>query len=228
MSKHRGVVLGCTFFLSLLLSCGLFDQGDEGGANSIGGSTDIALGQVGNEFTPGSITIGATSYPISASMKILSNADGMVTMQVTADTANISNIPALKQLYDAVPDDLKDATGKISTQLKFKMTSEGMLDYVNMDEKPHTLVKYDCKPGDSYSVSKSSGKTLTRTVLSKSTTDDFPYGFFYIKTIEIEQPMSFPGIRKFKYRANHKFGIVWVEAELEDGSKASSYIYSKY
>lgn len=75
-------------------------------------------------------------------------------------------------------------------------------------------------------MSKSDGKTITRTVTARSDVDDFPYGFYYIKTITIEQDSRIPGIQKFVYRANHKFGIVYLEIYLEDGSKVSSYIFA--
>lgn len=215
----------CTAFFT---TCGLFDdEGDSGsGQNSIGGSTDIPMNKVGNKFKPGTFNVSGMSVSLNGSMEVIKSEKGVVTMKVTLDSANLSSVPLLKQLYDMVPDTMKDATGAINTQLKFKVTSEGVLDYVNMDGQPHALVKYSSNVGDTYSVKKSSGNTLTRTVTAKSTVDDFPYLFWNIKTMTIEQPMNVPGISKFVYRANHRFGIVYAKVEMEDGDTASTYVFS--
>jgi hypothetical protein len=74
-------------------------------------------------------------------------------------------------------------------------------------------------------MSKSDGKTITREVIARSDEDDFPYGFYEIKTITVEQDSRIEGIKKFVFRANHKFGIVYVEVYMEDGTKISSYVY---
>lgn len=95
-----------------------------------------------------------------------------------------------------------------------------------MDNKAHTLIKYDCKVGDSYTLTKSTGRVLTRTVTARSDKDDFPFGLWMIKTITAEQNLGVYGVRKFIYRANHRFGIVHVIAIMDDGDTAKTYLYS--
>jgi hypothetical protein len=74
-------------------------------------------------------------------------------------------------------------------------------------------------------LTKTDGKTITRTVTAKSTTDDFYYGGILIKTITVEQDPKLPGIRKFIYRLNHKFGLVYLQVVAEDGSTIGGYLF---
>ena len=203
-----------------MASCNLFNKDDE---NDIGGSTDVPFAQVGNKIDPGSVNIDGNYVDVDASIEVINNKDGIATMQVIAD---LKNQPELKWIDDLIPGQYKDAQGRLNTTTKFKITSEGIQDHMNLDEKPHTMVKYDCKVGDTYKVTKSNGVTITRTVTEKTNQDDFPYGFMYIKTIEVEQDSRIPGIDKIVYRFNHKFGLVWAEAYAEDGSKLGLYFYT--
>ena len=87
------------------------------------------------------------------------------------------------------------------------------------------MVKYDGKVGDTYKLKKSDGNTITRTITQKSTDDDFEYGFYYIKTITVEQDSRIPGISKIVYKFNHKFGLVYLEFVADDNSKAGTLVY---
>lgn len=87
------------------------------------------------------------------------------------------------------------------------------------------MVKYDSNVGDTYTVNFANGNTLTRKVTAKSTEDDFQWGFYYIKTITVEQNAIAPGISKYRFRANHRFGLVFVEAIMEDGTSTEMYVY---
>lgn len=187
--------------------------------NQIGGDTNVPLGQIGNRVsTLGNVTIGNTSTPVNASMTLLSNSGGVATFRVQID---ISSIPALQPYYDKLPTAVKSA-GRIDTNVQFKVTSEGIQDFFNSDRAPHTLVKYDAQVGDQYVLNKSNGQKITRTVVARSDQDDFPYGFYSIKTITVEQDSRIPGIKKFRYRANHRFGIVYFELVADDGSTMST------
>jgi hypothetical protein len=79
--------------------------------------------------------------------------------------------------------------------------------------------------GDQYVLTKSDGVKITRTVKSVSTTDDFPYGFLLIKVIKVEQDSRVPGVKAFRYYANHKFGIVRFEIVNDDDSVVAFPIY---
>lgn len=190
--------------------------------NVIAGDTNIPLGQVGNEFTPSGVKVGNNYYNVVQPMTVTKNDNGIVTVSIVAD---LSSIPELTSINNLIPSTLKDLSGKVNTEAQFKITSEGIQDVFNRDHKLHTIVKYDCNVGDQYKLTKSDGNIITRTVTAKSTTDDFPYGIMYIKTITIEQDSRVPGIKKFIYRANHKYGLVYVEVVPENGPSASGYLY---
>ncbi len=199
------------------------DKEESNNPNSLGGDVNTEISNVGDEFGLG-IQVGDTYVNLNDTIVVKSNNNGLVTLNIKA---NISSAPAkLKQLIDKIPGNIYDSQGRVNADVQFKVTTAGIQDFFNKDGKPHTLVKYDAKVGDQYKLTKSDGKTITRTVTARSDVDDFPYGFWYIKTITIEQDSRIPGIQKFVYRANHKFGIVYAEALLEDGSKVSTYIYA--
>lgn len=199
--------------LILFASCDIFESEGED-PNDLGGDTDIALNEVGNEFG-GSVNINGISQPINESIEIVENENGIISVKVDAD---VSNIPALASLLELAPSDCKGADGILDANLKFKVTSEGLQDFINPDKKAYTIVKYDDGVGTKYQLKLDDGETITREIVDKSTTDDFEYGFYYIKTTTIEQTSTTPGIEKYIIKANHKFGLVYAEALLEDGS----------
>lgn len=196
--------------------------------NVLSGATDsvsVPLGTVGNEFTTSAV-YGSNYTPVVQTARIIKNDNGMVTLNVVAD---LSQIPQLAPLNSIIPSSAKDANGKLNTNLTFKVTANGIQDELNRDHKLHTMVKYDAKVGDQYKLTKSDGKTITRTVTAHSTEDDFAWGMMYIKTITVEQDSRVPGIQKFIYRFNHMFGLVYVEIVPESGTSAAAYFYpSKY
>ncbi|MCX8009854.1 MAG: hypothetical protein N3A61_01760 [Ignavibacteria bacterium] len=191
--------------------------------NVIGGNTNIPLGQVGNQIDVGSILIGGSYYPITASIQVTKNENGVATLKITGDLTKNTQLGFINNI---IPSNMKDANGKINTEIKFKATSEGIQDYFN-DDKPFTIVKYDAKVGDQWSLTRADGKTRTRKVTARSETDDFPYGLMYIKTITVEHESKTPGVKKYIYKANHKFGLVHVTVQMEDGKTASVYFYPK-
>lgn len=219
--KKIFVLLTILLFSLLIISCDTTESDDD--PNSLGGDTNVPISQVGNVVSTGSVTINNQSYDIGGEFEVISNNNGVATLQVKAD---LRNVPGLSVFNNFIPASMKDASGKINTTVKFKVTSEGMQDNMNVDGKLHTLVKYNAKVGDKYKVSTSNGKTITRTVTERTDQDDFPYGFFNIKTIKVEQDSRVPGIRNFVYRLNHKYGLVFVEIIMEDGSSAKVYLYS--
>lgn len=198
------------------------DKEESNDPNNLGGDVKTEISNVGDEFDL-SVQVGDQYVNLNDQIKVISNNNGLVTMNIKA---NVSQAPKIKQLLDKIPGNVYDAQGNVDVNVQLKVTTEGIQDFFNKDQKPHTLVKYNAKVGDQYKMTKSDGKTITRTVTARSDVDDFPYGFYYIKTITLEQDSRIPGIQKFVYRANHKFGIVYLEIYLEDGSKVSSYIFA--
>lgn len=192
--------------------------------DTLAGDTNVPQAQVGNVISLGTVKLGADSVDIGARMTITKNEGGLVTAKVTADP---TKDPRIAKYAALIPSSAKKADGTIDTEVKFRVTTEGVQDFFNKDGKPHTVVKYAGNVGDTYKVSKSDGTVITRTIVAKSDKDDFPYGFFNIKTMTVEQDSRIPGIKKIVIRANHKFGIVHVEAVADDGSTMSSYVLSK-
>lgn len=209
------------FPLLIFISCDIFDSDSED-PNILGGDTNIPLGQVGNTIDAGRIQIGANSYNADASIQIVKNEKGIATIRIKAD---LTNIPELKNILDLIPSNMKDDEGKIDADFQFKITSEGIQDELNRDGKLHTMVKYNVEVGDQYQLQTSNGKTITRTITERSTTDDFSYGFWLIKTIKVEQDSRVPGVSRIEYRFNHKFGLVFFEVFTEDGMSASVYLF---
>ncbi len=213
----KKVVLWSILFLALaggaLWTC---KSNPTAAENEIGGDPNIALNTPGNTFF-NSVLLGDSYLSIRDTMYVMKNENGFVTYKVWAD---LSNYPALKTI---IPANRLDSLGNLNTTIHLKMTSEGIQDYrlASSDwSKPFTIVKYDCNVGDKYTFTKD-GQTITRTVTQKSTTDDFPWGFMYIKTntTEEEPVVGLNNVKKIKYISNHKFGLVQIIAILTDNSQ---------
>jgi hypothetical protein len=121
-----------------------------------------------------------------------------------------------------IPAELKDGNGNVNTEVKFKATSEGIQEFYNSGgdlSKPFTIIKYDWGVGEKWEFTKANGTKLTREITEKTGKDDFPMGFMFIKTTLIEQNSDIDGVKKIYFRANHRFGLVYVEYELDDGTR---------
>ena len=193
----------------VLTSCTKLNIGNKA-SSSIGGTTNIPINTVGNTFS-NSVVVGYSSY--QGTISITNVTDGVATVQFRATIP--SNIPILQ----GIKPKYKDSSGKLVCEGKFKMTDAGILDYNNKDHDPFVLVKYDAKVGDKYTLEKSDGTTIVREVVRKSTTDDYFWNGLMIKTIDVEQSSNISGVEKIIYFTNHKFGLVAVRVEMEDGSK---------
>lgn len=182
---------------------------DSSDSSSISGSTSIPINTVGNTFSNSVVTSGAM---YSGTIAITGVTDGVATVQFkSAIPTNIPILQGIKAKY-------KDASGNLVCTGKFKMTDAGILDYNNKDHKPFVIVKYDGNVGDKYTLVKSDGSTIVRQVVRKSTTDDYYWGGMLIKTIDVEQSSNIAGVKKITYYSNHKFGLVAVRVDMEDGS----------
>jgi len=107
-----------------------------------------------------------------------------------------------------------------ASDIEFKSTLEGIESVSGLDAG--ILVKYDSEVGDTYPLA-SGGE---REVVSKSTEDDYNYGFWLIKVLEIEEHPNKMGVSKIRYWANHKFGLVGIEFTFDDRSTAKFPIYN--
>lgn len=185
------------------------------GPNDLDGDTDIPLTKPGNTYG-GYVTVGDQSLTIHDTIYILKNDNGFVTVRVWAETKDNPILSAI------IPANWKDAEGNLNHDLHFKVTSNGIQDFRYADSdwsKPFTIVKYDCNVGDKYEFTTKDGKTVTRTITEKTNKDEWPLGFLLIKTIATEEtPIGLEGVKKIIYRTNHKFGLVYVELQLTDGT----------
>mgnify|MGYP001172763292 CR=1 FL=1 len=223
MKRLSGIFLVMLIPL-VISSCKVNNDDESNDPNSLSGDTNVAMGQAGNTGSFGSVSVGSKYVDIGSSMQVLKNENGVATVKITAD---LSKDPALAAINNWIPSTVKDSTGKISTQFKAKITTEGIQTYF-LEDKPHTLVKYADNVGAKYSITLG-GNTYTRTVTAKSEQDDYDYGFYKIKTMTVEQTDSrMAGIKKIIYRVNHKYGIVNITFVADDGSTASAYMYSLY
>jgi len=217
MKKLFFIAILATFTLVYLSGCN--EKNDDPGNVSGEQST---IGDVGNTFT-------------MSTMSEISDAEGSVTeLKDGVSTVSVSGTvidESFKQLAELIPNfafgTYDKTTGQFSGELKMKFTKDGIVDYLNSEERPFVIARFDADVGDTYSVEKvNGGGSFTRTVTARSDEDDFPYGFYYIKTITVEEPGRNPAISKVKYRLNHRFGLVHVTLVMQDKSEISSYLYS--
>lgn len=219
--KMEDALMKKTFHLLILaLIPGLFlisgcskDAGTPGGDPS-------PIGTVGNQFTGYLVGLSNFNAVVTSNDDGIANisCSGIITDQTIKDIAPLLNSASMATI--------NSITGEFAVDLKVKFTDKGVADYYASDGKGSTLVSYDAKVGDKYKCKNAEGKSFTREVTARSEEDDYPYGFFMIKTITIEEPCSNPALTKIIYRANHRFGIVNITAVLQDGTEVSFPIFS--
>jgi len=192
--------------------------GESGG--DIGGEQSL-MGEIGNTF--GFSTLSGLE-DVSAIVTKLD--DGISTISVSATITD----PKMKELLELIPSfdfgSYNPSTGECTGELKMKFTDKGIVDYLNTKDRPFTIVKFSDKVGDKYTYDRVGGGKVTREVTERSDQDDFPYGFFDIKTMTVEEPGRNPAIKKIVYKLNHRFGLVHVSVVMQDGSEVGSYLYS--
>ena len=143
----------------------------------------------------------ADGYP-EATLDIKENIDGVVTATLNYDDKNYT--------------------------LKARITDNSIEDYVysNGDiSKPFTLVKFNASVGDKWEYNIGNQKVV-REVVRKSTDDDVEYGFWYVKTVDVEetvpagiQVMGYPaGVKKILWRFNHRFGLISADVTTNDNT----------
>lgn len=216
MKKLLFVAFIASFTLMYFTGC---DKKDDPG--TVAGE-QATMGIVGNDFT-------------MSTMDGISDAKGTVTeLKDGISTVSVSGTlidESFKQLAELIPNfafgTYDKTTGQFSGELKMKFTKDGIVDYLNSEERPFVIARFDASVGDNYSVERvNGGGSYTRTVTERSEEDIFPYGYYYIKTITVEEPGRNPAINKVKYRLNHRFGLVHVTLVMQDKSEISSYVYS--
>jgi hypothetical protein len=207
------------FSLGILnMSCSSSSEnGDSNNPNELTGSQS-AMGIVGVSVSSSSAEIAGVSN-FSAVVTSLENGISSYTAQAT-----VTN-PLVKNMIANFPGVVINGNSVSISNLQIKQTTDGIKCITG--PLAGVLVKYDASVGDTFTTG-SSGKV--RTVVSKTGVDDYPYGMYLIKTIQVESTVNatnrISGISKITYIANHKFGMVGVKVNFEDGTSATFPIYT--
>lgn len=198
-----------TLFILTIIFCGC----EKGSDLTISGSQS-ALGEEGVIISSSSVTTAGISG-FSATVTSLSDGVSSINAQV-----NITNA-TIKQILANVPGVTISGNSVSASGVEVKFTDKGIENKFPFFQG--VLVKYDSNVGDTYPVKDSE---TVRKVIQKSTTDDFPYGFYNIKVVGVQHDINFNGLKTVKYWTNHKFGVVKVQCTLVNGDIIDMPIYS--
>jgi hypothetical protein len=208
-------ILTTTLSLIILLSsCDLADKIDEALNPSKLGGEQSPMGQVGASVSSSSIAVAGISN-IEGSVTGLNN--GVSTYTGTAVVTN----SAIKNVLSSYPGVTVSGNNITVTGVKFKSTKEGIESVYGLD--PGIIIKYSSNVGDEYEIT---GTSKKRVVTAKSTNDDFMWGGMLIKVLKVEENTQKQGIKKITYWGNHKWGMVAIKFEFDDGSSIQLPIYN--
>jgi len=198
-------------FLALFYSCDLIkDEDDISGDQS-------PMGEVGVTVSSSSAEIAGVSN-FEATVTELT--DGISRYSAVATVTN----PLIKNIVANFPGVEVNGDVVSINDMQIEQTKEGIKSISGNGSG--VLVKYDSKVGDTYPVD---GSSSVRTVVSKTGEDDYSYGFYLIKTIQVEQEpvgLKSGGIVKYTYIANHKYGLVGVKVDFDDGTSVTYPVYT--
>lgn len=228
-------------FAATLIATGCDSATEPGsGNNQLGGETNLEMTQVGSVFDA-SVDVGQVlGGRMADSVVVVKNEAGLVTFRtrITVDSTYIvaldsalgtAALPRAAKLeyFDKY---LKRFGGTIDTSnwndvrlafdLKLRVTSEGIQEYISSAgdlAKPQTIVRYAADVGEVVEFKDAEGLNVKRTVVSKSTTDDYNVGFWLLKVIKVEQVREDAVIEKVTYIANHKYGLIAVAVTTKFG-----------
>jgi hypothetical protein len=189
-------------------------------SDSVDEGTPTSMGNIGNTFS------GYIAGMKNFNGSITKNAGGVATIKCTGQFTDptMKNLVTMLNSHSLMTVD--PDSGTFSVELKVKFTSTGIVDYFASGGTGSRLADYNGSVGDVYTGKNAEGNTITREVTAKSSVDDYPYGFYYIKTMTIKETGSSRGITKVEYRVNHKFGLVNITIYLQDGTSYSFFPYS--
>lgn len=208
-----------TIMLLLLipfLSCELLEGDDDGGDDTTVGGEQSSMGNTGSTYSSSSAEVVGVS---ELNAEVASLDDGVSTFKGSAIVTN----PLLKNVLSNIPEITLNGDTATTINVKIKQSKEGI--QLLSGPTPGVLVKYDASVGDTYPIGDG---VYERRVVSKSTTDDYYYGFFMIKVIEVEEDnvrYKSSGIDKVTYWANHRFGLVGIKLTFDDQTSATFPVY---
>lgn len=193
-------------------SCSLFEDDN----TTIDGDQS-PMGQTG-------VTISSSSMEIAGvkdfAAEVTSVKDKVSTYKGKAVVTNTM----LKNVLSNFPEIAFKGDTAVTENFQFKNTKEGL--ELKSGPSKGILVKYDSEVGDKYPIDGVGGE---RVVVSKSTDDDYYYGFMLIKVLEVEEYPTLlrsTGINKVTYWGNHRFGLVGVTFSFDDGTTGHFPIYT--
>jgi len=213
--KRSGVAMmmvACLVVVAMIVSC------DKDDANGPLDGSQSPIGDVGNTFS----LLSSVSGVSNISAQVVSLEDGVSSV---AFSTTITNATYRKLISDAIamgissPNVQVSGTNTITVtgNLKFRITDKG-IQSVYSDGSSATLVKYNAKVGDVYSLNNGT-RTKRREVTKVSTQDEFSWNGMKIKTIHVKGTGNkLPGVDYFEYVYNHRFGLVACKVFYEDGS----------
>ncbi|MFA5783044.1 MAG: hypothetical protein WC868_12330 [Bacteroidales bacterium] len=174
------------------------------------------MGVVGTTVSSSSGVIAGVS---SSSASVIALDNGVSTYTGSAIVTN----PAIINLLSNIPEITINGDTVSTNSAKFRSTVEGIESCSGPGQG--ILVKYSSAVGDTYPIN-STGEV--RTVVSKSTTDDYSYGYMLIKVMQVEANPIYKslGVTKITYIANHKFGLVGIKVNFDDGTTATFPVYT--
>lgn len=197
------VLLPAILIVPLLISCNKIDtlRGEQS-----------PMGEVGVTVSSSSFTISGIS---SAEGEVIGLEDGVSVYSGTAIVTDDN----MKDILANFPGTEIEGDRVTISDIEFKQTDQGIESVSGLAEG--IIVDYDAKVGDEYKTSDG-----VRTVVSRSTEDDYYYGFFMIKVIEVEENPNKYGVKQIRYWANHRFGLVGIEFTFDDEESVSLPVFT--
>jgi len=183
------------------------------------GGTQSAIGAVGASVTSSAVAVAGVS---SIAGRVASLTDGVSSFNGSAVITNTT----IKNIMSNWSGAVINGNNVTVTGIKARFTSEGIEGIEPLE--PGVIVNYSSEVGDTYTGSNG----VVRTVVSKSTTDDYYWGGvenkdgtpskagFNIKVMKVEETPMVLGVKKITYIANHMWGLVGVEFTFDDNSVA--------
>lgn len=186
-----------SFLLIALISC------DESTAELGGDQSEFGeIGVIATSNNLPSILQGGTA-------EITDLEDGVSVLTLSVDFSDTE--------IETIQQKLPNFDGRSDFDAKYRITTEGVQSVYD-DGTNFTLVKYDAKVGDKYTL-KRDGQNLVREVIQKSTDDDYYWNGWLLKTISVKETgRAVPGLSETELVFNHKFGLVGYTLKFEDGS----------
>ena len=187
------------FIILVMASCS-----DDDGITSIGGEQS-PMGEVGARLETPARPFGVSNV----NAEVVELNDGVSTF---SGSARISN-PVITNILSNAPHVVIVDDEVHVTDIEVSVTTEGIKSVRGL--LPGVIVQYDAQVGDTYPIP---GKSGSREVTYRSEDNDYYWGGMYIRVIEVVEPTNSRGVKNTTYYANHRWGMVGIEFELDDGT----------